>query len=138
MPVPLGPRAYRRRIRGLGPLVALVPPAVFGLVAWWCLRDHTSAMRGTVGFVAAVLAAPVLVATGVPLTTGRPAYLAAVAASGLLWLLLGVVAARRATRSPVATWTDYWRELAWPAVGVWAGAGVSLVTANLLLGGALA
>lgn len=137
MPVPYGPRAYRRRIRALGPLVALLAPGACGLVAWWCLRDHTSALRGTVGFATAVLAAPGLVAAGVPLTSGRQAYLLAVAGSALLWLLLGGMAARRATRSPVATWADYWRELAWPVVGVWVGAGVSLVVANVLLGGAL-
>lgn len=128
---------YRRRIRSAGPLAALAPPLALGLVAWWCLREHTSALRGAVGLAAALAAAPGLVVAGAPLTTGRPAYLAAVAGSAALWLALGAIAARRATRSPAATWTDFWREFAWPAVGVWVGAGASFVVADLLLGGAL-
>ena len=63
-------------------------------------------------------------------------YLAAAAASALMWLLVGAVASARATRRPVATWGDFWKEYLWLAGGVWLGVFGSLVAANLILGGA--
>ena len=57
-PVPLGPRAYRSKLRGSGPLVALVPPGLLGVVSLLLLRGHTSLVRGVAGFLTAVLAAP--------------------------------------------------------------------------------
>ena len=47
---------------------------------------------------------------------------------------LGTVAARRATRRPVATWRDFWREYFWLAGGVWLGVIVALVLVALVLG----
>ena len=56
-PVPLGPRAYRRRIRRLGPIAGLLPPSALGAMALLLLHDNTSTVRGVLGFLFAVLAA---------------------------------------------------------------------------------
>lgn len=136
-PVPGGPRHYRARIRALGPLASLVPPAVLGLIALVLLHGSTGVGRGVVGFALALFAAPALLAVGAPLSTGTGVYALAIAASAVLWLMIGVIAARRATRSPAARWADFWREWAWPAVGVWLGVIVALVIADLALGKAL-
>ena len=57
--------------------------------------------------------------------------------SALLWVLLGFVASRRATRSPVASWRTFGRELFWLAFAVMLGAIVALVVATLTLGDSL-
>jgi len=96
-PVPLGPRAYRSKLRSSGPIVALVPPGFLGVVSLVLLHGHTSLGRG----------------------------------------IVGVIAARRATRIPAASWRDYWREYMWLAVGVWLGVVVALGAVNLIFGRAL-
>jgi hypothetical protein len=136
-PVPLGPRAYRSKLRGSGPIVALVPPAVLGVFSLVLLRGHTSLVRGVAGFLTAVCAAPGLLVAGAPLRSGRNVYLGAVAGSAVLWMLVGAIAARRATRLPAASWRDYWREYLWLAVGVWLGVVVALTAVNLIFGRAL-
>jgi hypothetical protein len=136
-PVPLGPRAYRSKIRGSGPFVALVPPAVLGCLSLLLLRGHSSLVRGVGGFVTAVLAAPGLLVAGVPLRSGRNVYLGAVVGSAVLWMIVGAIAARRATRHPAASWRDFWREYAWLALGVWLGVVVALAAVNLIFGRAL-
>lgn len=135
-PVRKGPRAYRRQIRSLGPLVALLPPAVLGATSLLLLRNNTSTVRGVLGFLAAVLAAPGLLVAGAPMKGGTGLYLAAAAGSGVLWLLIGIAATARATRTPVATWGDFWKEYLWLAGAVWLGVVGALVAANLILGGA--
>ena len=57
----------------------------------------------------------------------------AVLASVPLWLVLGLVASRRATRSTVASWRDYWREMAFLTVAVVIGAIVALAAATKIL-----
>ena len=115
--MPLGPRAYRSKLRGSGPFVALLPPALLGVVALLLLRGHTSLVRGVAGFLTAVLAAPGLLVAGVPLRSGRGVYLAAVVGQRR------AVDARRRDRGaagharPVASWRDFWREYLWLAVG---------------------
>ena len=89
------------------------------------------------GFAATMLAAPALMAVGIPLATGSQRFLLGVVVSAMLWLLVGLVAARRATRSPVATWRNFWREYLWLAVGVWFGVVVALVAIELVVGRAL-
>ena len=134
-PVRHGPRAYRRQIRGLGPVMGVLPPALLGVVAVLLLNGNTdSTPRGVFGFLAAVLAAPGLLVAGAPLTSGG-ALVLAVVASAVVWLLLSLAATRRATRTPVATWGDFWREYLWLAGGVWAGVVGALVAANMLLSG---
>ena len=136
-PVPLGPRAYRSKIRGSGPFVALVPPAILGCISLLLLRGHTSLARGVGGFVTAILAAPGLLVAGVPLRSGGGVYLVAIVGSAVLWMILGAISARRATRHPAASWRDFWREYAWLAVGVWLGVVVALAAVNLIFGRAL-
>jgi hypothetical protein len=136
-PVPLGPRAYRSKLRGSGPFVALVPPAALGCVSLLLLRAHTSLVRGVAGFLTAVMAAPGLLVVGAPLRSGGGVYLGGVVGSAVLWMIVGVISSRRATRLPVASWRDFWREYAWLAAGVWLGAVVALVAVNLIFGRAL-
>jgi hypothetical protein len=136
-PVPHGPRAYRNQLRRLGPIAGLVPPGVMGGLAWWLIRDNSSTVRGVASFVLAVLGVPVLLVAGVPLSTGGQVWLVSILGSVALWLAVGIVASRRATRSPVASWRDFWREYLWLAGGVWLGVVGALVAANLVLGRAL-
>ncbi|MDO8364790.1 MAG: hypothetical protein Q7V88_18005 [Actinomycetota bacterium] len=136
-PVPQGPRAYRRRLRQAGPVAGLLPPAALGGLALLLLHDNTATWRGVLGFLTAVLAAPALLAAGAPLKGGTGLYAVAVVASAVVWLGLSVLATRRATRLPVASWRDFWREYAWLAGGVWLGVVGALVGANLILGRAL-
>ena len=117
--------------------MGVVPPAVVGVVAWWLVQGNGSTLRGTLGFLLAAIAAPTLLVAGVPLATGNGVYGMSLAGGALWWLALSTVAARRATRAPVATWTDFWREYTWLAAAVAAGAVLALVAADLLLGRAL-
>ena len=136
-PVPLGPRAYRTKLRGSGPIVALLPPGALGIVSLLLLRGHTSLTRGLAGFLTAVLAAPGLLVVGAPLRSGHSVYLGAVVGSVVLWMIVGAISAHRATRHPAASWRDYWREYLWLAVGVWIGVVVALIAVNLVFGRAL-
>ena len=134
-PVPRGPKAYRKQVRQRGPIAGLLLPAIIGLVGLMMLHNNTQTWRGIGGFLLSIVAAPVLLVIGAPLTTGH-SYALALLGSAALWVLLGTVAARIATRTPVATWRDYWREFLWLAGGVWIGVVVALLAANLILGGA--
>lgn len=136
-PVPLGPRAYRSKLRSSGPIVALLPPGLLGVVSLLLLRGHTSLVRGIAGFLTAILAAPGLLVAGAPLRSGRSVYLGAVVGSALLWMIVGAIAARRATRLPAASWRDYWNEYIWLAAGVWLGVVLALGAVNLIFGRAL-
>jgi hypothetical protein len=136
-PVPMGPRAYRSKLRGSGPFVALVPPGILGVFSLMLLRGHTSLVRGVAGFLTAIFAAPGLLVAGAPLRSGRNVYLGAVVGSAVLWMIVGAIAARRATRMPAASWRDYWREYVWLAAGVWLGVVLALGAVNLIFGRAL-
>ena len=114
--------------------MALVVPAATAVVGLGMLRGSTSTVRGVVGFLLTVLAAPALLVLGAPLRSGTSTYAFAAIASAVLWMLLGVLASRRATRRPVASWRDFWREYLWLVAGCWVGAVLSLVATNLVLG----
>ena len=131
-----GPRWYRARIRLVGPLLGLVPMAVFGGISIGALRAGDGHTSGLIGLVAGVTAAPGLLAAGAPLADDAR-YPVAVVASIPLWLLLGFLASRRATRRPVAGWVDYWREMFWLTVAVIAGACGALIAATAILGESL-
>ncbi len=88
------------------------------------------------GLIGGVFAAPALLAAGAPFGD-RGLYPVAIGASMVLWLLVGFLAARRATRNPMATWSDYWRHYAWMCGGVWAGAVIALVVAALSISDSL-
>lgn len=114
-----------------------MPPGALGLVSLMLLHDNDSLGRGVAGFLAAVLAAPGLLVVGAPLRTGGAVYAGAVVGSAVAWMLVGAISARRATRSPVASWRDYWREYLWLAAGAWIGVVVALIAVNLVFGRAL-
>lgn len=115
-------------------MVALFVPAVLGVLSLLMLHNSHTTARGIGGFVAAVFAAPLLPAFGAPIRTGGSVYLLAVLGSAVIWLLIGLVASRRATSRPTATWGGYWAEYLVLALSVWVGVIVSLVAANLVLG----
>jgi hypothetical protein len=94
-------------------------------------------VRGIAGFLTAVLAAPGLLVVGAPLRTGRSVYLGAIVGSAVLWMIVGAISARKATRVPAASWRDYWHEYVWLAFGVWLGVIVALAVVNLIFGRAL-
>jgi hypothetical protein len=52
-------------------------------------------------------------------------------------LLLGLLASRRATRSSIATWRDYAREMLWLTIAVVLGASGALIAATASLGESL-
>ncbi len=109
---------------------------VLALLSELARFDNTSTIRGVLGFLLAILAVPLLLVVGAPLTAGGGAIFVAIIGSAALWATCGLLAARRATRLPVATWREFWLEFLWLAGGVWAGVIVALVVANLILGGA--
>ena len=111
-------------------------PALVGAIAYLSLRLFDTAWSGAVGLIGGVFASPALLAAGAPFGD-RGLYPLAVAASGLLWLFVGLLAARRATRNPMATWSDFWRHYAWMCAGVWAGAALALGVAALSISDSL-
>ncbi len=132
--VPGGPRAFRYRLRRVGPIAGLIPAALLGVVAFVLLHDNTSTPRGIAGFAATLLAAPALMAFGVPIESASSRLLLGIAASAALWIVIGLVAAFRSTRSPVASWRDFWREYLWLAAGVWLGVAGALLVIEVSLG----
>ena len=114
----------------LGPLFGVVPAAILGLVSIVALRLGDGRTSGLVGLVSGVAAAP-----GLLVADSR--YPLAVVASVPLWLVLGLIASRRATRSPIAGWRDYARELFWLTTAVVIGACAALIAATTILGESL-
>jgi len=135
-PLVEGPRWYRARLRTWGPVAALIVPGIVGGIAYLSLRLFDTAWSGAVGLIGGVWAAPALLAAGAPFGD-RDMYPLAIVASALLWVLVGLLAARRATRDPTATWRDFWRHYAWMCAGVWAGASIALVVAALSISDSL-
>ncbi len=131
-----GPRWYRSRIRIFGPFVALVVPAVVGAIAVLSLRLFDTASSGAVGLIGGVFAAPGLLIAGAPFGD-RDLYPAAIAGSVLMWVLVGALASRRATRHPMATWADFWRHYAWLCGGIWLGCAAALAAAAVSIGESL-
>jgi hypothetical protein len=131
-----GPRWFRARIRSQGPFAALIPPAVLGAVALIALNIGESTASGLVGLVLGVFAAPGLLAVGAPFSSAT-LYPIGVGVSLGLWILVGYLAAKRATRNPMASWKDFWRNYWWLAVGIWIGATAALIIARYTIGEAL-
>jgi hypothetical protein len=128
-----GPRWFRSEIRHKGPLYALIPPLVLGAIAWVCINLFESQITGWLGLATAYFSAPALPAVGAPFS-GSERHVLALGISALLWVAIGVVASRRATRDPMATWVDFWRNYAWLAGGIWLGATVALGVARFGIG----
>lgn len=120
----------------LGPLLGLLPMAVLGAASWTILQLGEGRTSGLLGLVTGVSAAPGLLVVGAPFAD-ESSYPLAVVASAPLWLLLGFLASRRATRRVIASWRDYWRELLVLAVAVVVGAVAALVIATAVLGESL-
>ena len=131
-----GPRWYRSRIRSRGPFLAVIPPAVLGAAALLCLNLGDSQLSGYAGLVLGVFAAPALLAVGAPFSS-TSVYPIGVTLSVLLWLIVGAITAHRTTRDPMATWSDFWRNYAWLAGGIWIGALAALAVARFVVGDAL-
>jgi hypothetical protein len=131
-----GPRWFRSRIRSRGPFLAVIPPAILGAIALFALEYFEGKISGYVGLICGVFAAPGLLAVGVPFS-GEDVYAIGITLSVLLWLIVGAIAARRATRNPMASWSDFWRTFWWLACGIWLGATAALVVARISIGGAL-
>lgn len=128
-----GPRWYRNRIRILGPFLALVIPGALGAIGYAALNLSDSTWSGPIGLIAGYYAGPTFLAIGAPFAD-RSLYPVAALASAVLWLLIGVLASRRATRNPMATWGDFWRHYAWMLVGVWVGVTVALAVSTVRIG----
>jgi hypothetical protein len=134
-PIPYGPQAYRKSVRRLGPLAALVPAIVLlavmaaarALIA--CPASGACTGRAATAWVLPAMALPTAVVAGLPVETGTSRLAIVVGTSALLWLAVGRVAAKRATQRPIATWRDFVREFAWLAGAVWIGVlvGVALI-----------
>ena len=110
----------------------MVPMALLGAISWLSLRIGEGRTSGLLALVAGVSAAPGLLFVGAPFADDAK-YPMAVLASIPLWLLLGLIASRRATRSTVASWRDYWREMTYLTVAVVIGAIVALAAATKIL-----
>ena len=139
-PVPLGPVAYARKLRRGGWLMALlVPAALLGLTALakvtlTCPTGQLCSNRVATNWVLPGLALPTAILWGIPLRGGTARYIGVVASSAVLWAILGVWAAGRATRRPIATWRTWFREYAFLLIGVWLGVLAGLVALGAIVG----
>lgn len=135
-PLVAGPLWYRARIRRLGAVFGLAPMLLMGVIAWAALQLGDGKLSGTIGLFGGVSAAPGLLVAGVPFSDSSWHWLA-VAASVPIWALLGLIAARRATRSPVADWSDFRGQLLWLTLAVVIGATGALLASTAILGESL-
>jgi hypothetical protein len=127
--VPAGPQEYRHQIRRWGAVMALAAPLAALAIGGVLLALGGNTVSGVSGFLLTAMAAPTMLLVGVPVTGGTARYALAGVTSLVLWLALGAWAAARATRSPVASWRDWWREFAFLAVPIWLGAAVAFAVA---------
>lgn len=132
-PIVEGARWYRERIRKLGPIIGLVPMGVLGFAAFAVLRVGAGRLSGLFGLVVGCAAAPGLLIAGAPFAKSTY-FPIAIVASAIGWTALGYWASRRATRSTLATWHDYWRELGWMTVAVLLGVVGAFMVAGAVLG----
>jgi hypothetical protein len=110
--VPGGVVAYRSELRRKGGVYAVAAAGIVAVLGG-VLMLLPGRVTGVVGFALIVAACPLLVAFGVPITSGIGTIAIGVALSLVSWLVLGQWAAYRATKRPVADWRD-WRSVMWP------------------------
>jgi hypothetical protein len=110
--VPGGVIAYRTELRRKGGIYALGASAVVAALGGILLL-LPGRITGVAGFALIIAACPLLVAFGVPITTGLSTVVIGVALSLGMWFGLGQWAAHRATKRPVADWRDWWSVM-WP------------------------
>lgn len=108
-------------------------PGLIGAIAYASLNLSDASWSGPVGLIGGYFAGPTFLAIGAPFAD-RSLYPIAAVAAGAMWLLIGLLASRRATRNPVATWNDFWRHYSWMLAGVWVGVTVALAVATLRIG----
>ena len=135
-PLTAGPRWYKKRIRTLGPLFGTIPMIVLGGISLLSLAVFDGRVSGLVGLFAGATAAPGLLVAGAPFGD-ESVYPLAIAASVPFWLLLGFVAAWRATRRPIASWADYSRELLYLTLAVGLGVTIALLVSAQVVGESL-
>lgn len=131
--LPDGILEHRAMLRRRGAVAAL-RLAVALAIAGGVLILMPVPVLGVVGFLLVVMAAPTLSVLGAPAVGSIAIYALAAVTSVALWLALGHLAARRATRRAVASWPEWRREFMPLAVGVWAGALLALAVAAVVLG----
>jgi hypothetical protein len=112
-----------------GWLAALLLPAALGVLAVLLRSAEAPSRLGAFGFVVAVLAAPLLPVVGIPLRSGTTLVLVGIAASAVLWMVLGWWASRRSR-----SWPGFAVEFGWMVLAVWLGSGLAALAANLVLG----
>jgi hypothetical protein len=108
-------------IRRRSPFSALGAPLLLAGISAILLNWRGSTLRGFAGSAAVLLAAPTSVFAGIPYLGGTTRYVIVGVTSAVLWMLIGFWAGARSTRSPVCTWSDYWREYAMLVVPMWIG-----------------
>jgi hypothetical protein len=128
-----GPVAYRLALRRLGPLVALLLPAAMAVLGYLIWNGSEGVRPALLVWFLGALAMPTAVLVGLPLFATAATLWAAAGTSAVVWLLLGRYAARRATRAPIATWRDWWREFIVLTLAMWAGIGAGLLTMAFVL-----
>lgn len=108
-------------------------PGALGALAFLALRFSDASWSGAFGLIGGYLAAPLLLVVGAPFGE-RNLYPVAALASAVMWLIVGFVASRRATRNPMATWVDYWRHFSAMLLGIWGGIAIALIVATIRIG----
>lgn len=117
-------------MRRQGPWWALAAPLAAGGAALASLWGSAVWWRGALGLVLAIAGAPLLPVAGVPVATDGARVLVGAIASAVAWWCLGWLAARRATRTPGASWPEWRREYLRLSVGFVAGGWLALGVAG--------
>lgn len=132
--MPGGVAATRRSIRRRGGFVGVATAFtlwLFGVVAGALVSGP---LGGAVSFLFMVIAMPVMPIFGMPASGGSSRLYAAMAISAILWWFLGQVVAARVSHRPVVGWSEWLREFATLALGLWIGAAGGLIIGALALG----
>jgi len=132
--VPDGVVYHRFIVRKFGPYLAVSISAAIGILSALLLIGSTSAMRGVLGFILAIIAIPTLPLFGVPVMGGTVRWLLAIVSSGFIWAFVGHIAAQRSTNRTISSWPEWRREWTRLSVGVWVGAMFGLAVAAIALG----
>ena len=133
MVVPGGVVAYRQELRRKSGVFTLAGAALLGALGM-LLIALPGRITGLVGFALVIVACPLLVAFGIPITVSVGSVAIGVLASLALWFALGQWAAHRATQRPIADWRDWWTTL-WPlalAMALGGGGGFVLFVLGVL------
>ena len=131
--VPDGIIENRSLVRTRGAITAAGFAAAIALVGV-VLIVLPGTITGLLGFLLIVAALPTLPMLGVPATAGATVYLLGAATSLGAWLVLGHVAALRASKRAVVDWSDWRREFVPLALGLLLGGVLALVIGAVVLG----